>query len=131
MGSWLREVRSLIMPTQQQITAAAFALCPHICPLKGCDHLHCTPDRSTMEAAKAALEAAERVPAEGLFQLTVVERDWPSDWQDQFRKRYPRNISMAAAIRQIEVLKKKKEVTYAELMAGVDRYAESVADAGM
>ena len=53
-----------------------------------------------MEAAKAALEAAEKIPSEGLFALTIVEKDWPSDWREQFRNRYPRNVSMAAAIRQ-------------------------------
>lgn len=120
------------LATQQQITAAAFALCPHLCALKGCDHLHCTPDRSTIEAAKAALAAAEAIGSDGLFALMPVDDGWwPSDWENQFRRAYPRNVGMAAAIRKLDAIRKKRKIRFDVILAGVDRYAESVAESDM
>ena len=114
------------MPTQHQITTAAFALCPYTCPLAGCDHLHCVPSRSTIEAAKAVLEAIEKIKPDALFELQLCEKDWPQDWQEQFRKRYPRKVAMAAAFKKIEALKKTKAITFEQLIAGVERYATAM-----
>lgn len=54
--------------------------------------------------------------------------DWPADYREQFWKRYPRQIAKKAAIRKLEQVRKSGDVTFAALMAAVDRYAAANPD---
>lgn len=49
--------------------------------------------------------------------------DWPGDFRDHFWKAYPRKAGKAQAVRKLEAIRKSGKVTFAALMAGVDRYA--------
>jgi hypothetical protein len=51
--------------------------------------------------------------------------DWPSDFREHFWKAYPRKAGKALAIRKLEIIRKGGKVTFATLMAGVDRYASA------
>lgn len=51
--------------------------------------------------------------------------DFPTDYRERFWKAYPRKAGKALAIRKLETVRKSGKVTFAALMAGVDRYASA------
>jgi len=53
---------------------------------------------------------------------STVPDDWPSDFGDVFWKAYPRKEEKIAAMKKLAILRKSGIVTFADLMAGVDRY---------
>lgn len=52
---------------------------------------------------------------------------WPVDFADQFWREYPRKVEKLAAMRKLASVRKSGIVTFADLMAGVRRYASAVA----
>ena len=54
--------------------------------------------------------------------------DWPKDCGDQFWQAYPRKTEKLAAMKKLASVRKSGVVTFADLMAGVKRYAESKPD---
>jgi hypothetical protein len=53
----------------------------------------------------------------------LVDDDWPTDFRERFWSAYPRKVGKAAALRKLEAVRKAGQVTFATLMAGVERYA--------
>jgi hypothetical protein len=51
--------------------------------------------------------------------------DWPADFRERFWKAYPRKAGKAVAFRKLETIRNGGKVTFAALMAGVDRYASA------
>jgi len=49
--------------------------------------------------------------------------DWPKDFRERFWAAYPRKVGKHLAARRLEGLRKAGKVTFADLMAGVERYA--------
>jgi hypothetical protein len=49
--------------------------------------------------------------------------DWPKDYGDQFWQAYPRKTEKLSAMKKLATLRKSGIVTFADLMAGVKRYA--------
>lgn len=56
----------------------------------------------------------------------VFETDWPKDYKELFWQLYPRRTDKAAAFRKLEQLRRGGDLPWARLMAGVERYAQSV-----
>jgi len=54
--------------------------------------------------------------------------DWPADHGDQFWQAYPRKTEKLAAMKKLASIRKSGVVTFADLMAGVKRYAASKPD---
>ena len=54
--------------------------------------------------------------------------DWPKDFGDQFWQAYPRKTEKLAAMKKLASVRKSGVVTFADLMAGVQRYAASKPD---
>lgn len=57
--------------------------------------------------------------------LRSVTDDFPTDYRERFWKAYPRKAGKAQAVRKLEAIRKSGNVTFAALMAGVDRYASA------
>lgn len=53
---------------------------------------------------------------------SAVPDDWPADFGDLFWQAYPRKEEKIAAMKKLAILRKSGIVTFADLMAGVDRY---------
>jgi hypothetical protein len=51
--------------------------------------------------------------------------DWPKDFGDLFWKAFPRKTEKLSAMKKLAVIRKSGIVTFADLMAGVKRYAEA------
>ena len=49
---------------------------------------------------------------------------WPTDFEDQFWKRYPRRIGKTAALRALTRVKKSNAVAWPTLMAALDKFAK-------
>lgn len=58
----------------------------------------------------------------------ALEDDWPKDFGDEFWKAYPRKTEKIAAMKRLSNVRKSRIVTFADLMAGVNRYAIAVAN---
>lgn len=58
----------------------------------------------------------------------ALDDDWPSDYGDQFWQAYPRKSEKLATMKRLATLRKSGIVTFVDLMAGVKRYAASVAN---
>lgn len=56
------------------------------------------------------------------------EDDWPKEYGDLFWKAYPRKTEKLAAMKRLSNVRKSRIVTFADLMAGVNRYAIAVAN---
>jgi hypothetical protein len=54
--------------------------------------------------------------------------DWPADFGDAFWQAYPRKTEKLAAMKKLANLRKSAIVTFVDLIAGVHRYAASVAN---
>lgn len=52
--------------------------------------------------------------------------DWPTDYREQFWKRYPRKTEKKAALAKLEAICKSAKVPWAVFIAGVDRYCGHV-----
>lgn len=61
----------------------------------------------------------------------VSTDDWPDDFGDQFWQAYPRKTEKLAAMKKLASLRKSRIVTFADLIAGVQRYAAAMAQAEM
>lgn len=57
---------------------------------------------------------------------SALADDWPDDFGDQFWKIYPKRTQKLAAMKKLATLRKSRIVTFADLIAGVQRYALSV-----
>lgn len=53
---------------------------------------------------------------------------WPVDYGDQFWTDYPRKVEKLAAMKKLASVRKSGIVTFPDLMAGLHRYAASVAN---
>lgn len=51
--------------------------------------------------------------------------DWPKDFREQFWSAYPKKTGKAGAIKKLEAVRRGSTVTFAALMAGVQRYIDS------
>jgi hypothetical protein len=54
--------------------------------------------------------------------------DWPDDYGDQFWKAYPRKTEKLSAMKKLATLRKSGIVTFADLIAGVKRYAAATSN---
>lgn len=54
---------------------------------------------------------------------SALDDDWPEDFGDQFWQAYPRKTEKLAAMKKLASVRKSGVVTFADLMAGVRRYA--------
>lgn len=55
--------------------------------------------------------------------------DWPEDFGDQFWQAYPRKTEKISAMKRLGNVRKGGLVTFSDLMAGVKRYSDAVANA--
>lgn len=55
--------------------------------------------------------------------ISLRSDDWPEDFGDQFWQAYPRKTEKLAAMRKLASIRKSGIVTFADLLAGVKRYA--------
>jgi Protein of unknown function (DUF1376) len=81
------------------------------------DQHHKTREEETREE-KTRLEKKEPP-------LRVVD-DWPENYGDLFWQAYPRKTEKLAAMKKLATIRKSGIVTFADLMAGVRRYAAAV-----
>jgi hypothetical protein len=51
--------------------------------------------------------------------------DWPKDYGDQFWQAFPRKTEKLSSMKKLATIRKSGIVTFADLMAGVKRYAEA------
>ena len=47
--------------------------------------------------------------------------DWPSDYRERFWQAYPRRIGKSAAMRKLEVVRRSKEVSFAQLLSSIGK----------
>lgn len=52
----------------------------------------------------------------------ALDDGWPADFRERFWARYPHKVGKADAIAKLERARKARKVTFADLMAGLDRY---------
>lgn len=66
----------------------------------------------------------------GLFDQPEVTKArgpaWPSDYQEQFWRLYPRRVEKKSAMAKLDALRKSGTVQFDELMAAVSRYSAAV-----
>jgi hypothetical protein len=83
------------------------------------------------DASKPLAECLSREREEGEAEKRKEEEkesplrsdDWPKDYGDQFWQAYPRKTEKLSAMKKLATLRKSGIVTFADLMAGVKRYA--------
>jgi hypothetical protein len=76
-----------------------------------------TPPDTESETDNRSREKVSRAEA--------LDDDWPKDFGDQFWQAYPRKTEKLAAMKKLAIVRKSKFVTFADLIAGVRRYAAS------
>lgn len=54
--------------------------------------------------------------------------DWPKDFHAQFWTRFPRKVGKIAAMKALDKVKARGDVTWAKLIEAVDRYADYLTD---
>ncbi len=112
------------MATEKQISAAAT-----IAEKYGCDHAHALAMAKYMliEAEKHGPLQLMRPRPELEFELEVQEEsDWQRDYEEKFWAVCPRKVGKGAAMKKLEVVK-KSGVKFSDIIAGMERYARSVA----
>jgi hypothetical protein len=57
----------------------------------------------------------------------IVRADWPADFAEQFWRAYPRRVAKKVAMAALKRVRQSGEVAFTDLLAAVERYAESVA----
>lgn len=75
------------------------------------------------EARSQKIEPEEEKKDSSLRSLVRVDNDWPKDFRERVWQAYPRKIGKYAAFRKLEAIRKSGSVTFAKLMAGLERYA--------
>ncbi len=100
------------MPTIKEINAAA-----PIAIKYGCDKAHA---RAMAKYMLIAAEAARNGMAD------MFPDDWPKDYGEEFWRLYPEKVGKGAMLKVLEGIKISREVTWADLLAGLGRYAEHV-----
>jgi hypothetical protein len=71
-------------------------------------------------------EARDQKPERKIPLASSLADDWPDDFGDAFWQAYPRKTEKLAAMRKLAMLRKSGIVTFADLMAGVKRYADAM-----
>ncbi len=79
--------------------------------------------QSAIPEKERDIEKKEEIEKEKKDSPSLRSDDWPSDYGDQFWKAYPRKTEKLSAMRKLATVRKSGTVTFAELMAGVNRYA--------
>lgn len=82
-------------------------------------------DTVTVTGTRTEAETDNRNRSEKDSRAEALDDDWPKDFGDQFWQAYPRKTEKLAAMKKLAVVRKSKIVTFADLMAGVCRYAAS------
>lgn len=70
-------------------------------------------------------------PTSSIPSARSLADDWPEDFGDLVWKAYPRKTEKLSAMRKLAQIRKSGVVTFADLLAGVQRYAASVAKTEM
>lgn len=65
---------------------------------------------------------------ESISRASALDDGWPTDYGDQFWLLYPRRTEKLAAMKKLAALRKSGVVTWADLIAGVKRYAAEKAN---
>jgi len=71
-------------------------------------------------------EARDQKPERKIPLASSLADDWPDDFGDAFWQACPRKTEKLAAMRKLAMLRKSGIVTFADLMAGVKRYADAM-----
>jgi hypothetical protein len=77
----------------------------------------------TVTVQKQITETDNRTEQKERTRAAAPSDDWPADFGDQFWQAYPRKTEKLSAMKKLAVVRKSGVVTFAELMAGVTRYA--------
>ena len=96
-------------------------------PLKNnsSDQASLPDDRSLREKTRPEKKREENI------EPALRADDWPEDFGDLFWQAYPRKTEKLAAMKKLASIRKSGIVTFADLMAGVKRYAAAMAGAEM
>jgi hypothetical protein len=60
-----------------------------------------------------------------ILQPPVPGSDWPPDFQERFWRQYPRRMDRPAAMAVLEAIRRKGEVSFADIELGAMRYAQA------
>lgn len=75
----------------------------------------------TSESVSVSVSVSKKEKEEK--KVPLCSDDWPKDYGDLFWQAYPRKTEKLSAMKKLSALRKSGIVTFADLMAGVKRYA--------
>jgi hypothetical protein len=77
---------------------------------------------SLLTSVSTSLESGSREESKSLVVAREAD-DWPADHETIFWKAYPRKVGRKQARARLRLIRQRREVTFATLMAAVNRYA--------
>jgi DNA-binding transcriptional ArsR family regulator len=82
----------------------------------------------TVTVTDTRAETDNRTEKKERTRAVALDDDWPDDFGDQFWQAYPRKTEKLAAMKKLAMVRKSRIVSFADIMAGVKRYAAANID---